>query len=111
MQAQQVLVSATQFIIELNKCITTKTNIQYIYDRMQQMDVWASSALAQSNLLPVIPQSVNCGEDMEYITSQSIRAISRIKLSRCVMNSETKRKKKKKKKSEQNRDERGLHSI
>ncbi|KAL4890223.1 C6 zinc finger domain protein [Aspergillus ambiguus] len=81
MQAQQVLVSATQFIIDLNKCIATRTNFHYIYERMQQLDVWASSALAQSNLLPVIPQAVNCGDDMEYITSQSIRAISRIKLS------------------------------
>lgn len=84
MQAQQVLVSATQFIIDLNKCIATRTNFHYIYERMQQLDAWASSALAQSNLLPVIPQSANCGDDMEYITSQSIRAISRIKLSRCV---------------------------
>ncbi|KAG2416456.1 hypothetical protein HFD88_007671 [Aspergillus terreus] len=81
MQAQQVLVSATQFIIDLNKCIATRTNFHYIYERMQQLDAWASSALAQSNLLPVIPQSANCGDDMEYITSQSIRAISRIKLS------------------------------
>ncbi|KAF9894598.1 hypothetical protein FE257_006486 [Aspergillus nanangensis] len=81
MQSQQVLVSATQFVIDLNKCISSRTNVPFIYERMQQLDVWASSALAQSNLLPVIPQSVNCSDDMEFITSQSIRAISRIKLS------------------------------
>ncbi|KAE8353012.1 C6 zinc finger domain protein [Aspergillus coremiiformis] len=81
MQAQQVLVSATQFIIDLNKCISTRTHIPYIYERMQQLDTWASSTLAQSNLLPIIPPSMNSGDGIEFITAQSIRSISRIKLS------------------------------
>ncbi|KAH8425334.1 uncharacterized protein LDX57_003090 [Aspergillus melleus] len=81
MQAQQVLVSATQYIIDLNKCIATRTNMHYIYERMRQLDAWASSALAQSNLLPIVPQSVNRGGDIEYSIAQSIRAISRIKIS------------------------------
>ncbi|PYI11125.1 C6 zinc finger domain protein [Aspergillus sclerotiicarbonarius CBS 121057] len=80
-QAQQVLVSATQFIIDLNKCLSTKTNMPYIFERMQQLDAWASSALAQSNLLPIVPQSMACGGEIEFTTAQSIRAISRIKLS------------------------------
>lgn len=54
----------------------------YIYERMQQLDTWASSALAQSNLLPIVPPSMNCGDGMEFTTAQSIRSISRIKLSR-----------------------------
>ncbi|OGM41491.1 C6 zinc finger domain protein [Aspergillus bombycis] len=53
----------------------------YIYERMQQLDTWASSALAQSNLLPIVPPSMNCGDGMEFTTAQSIRSISRIKLS------------------------------
>ncbi|KAE8146824.1 C6 zinc finger domain protein [Aspergillus avenaceus] len=81
MQAQQVLVSATQFIIDLNKCLSTRSNMPYIFERMQQLDTWASSALAQSNLLPIVPPSANCGDGMEYTTAQSIRSISRIKLS------------------------------
>lgn len=84
MQAQQVLVSATQYIIDLNKCIATRTNMHYIYERMRQLDAWASSALAQSNLLPIVPQSASHVGDIEYITAQSIRAISRIKISRFV---------------------------
>ncbi|GAT21331.1 C6 zinc finger domain protein [Aspergillus luchuensis] len=80
-QAQQVLVSATQFIIDLNKCLSTRTNMSYIFERMQQLDAWASSVLAQSNLLPILPQSMACGGEMELTTAQSIRAISRIKLS------------------------------
>ncbi|GAB1206561.1 hypothetical protein APSETT445_005251 [Aspergillus pseudonomiae] len=65
MQAQQVLVSATQFVIDLNKCISTRTNMPYIYERMQQLDTWASSALAQSNLLPIVPPSMNCGDEKQ----------------------------------------------
>lgn len=85
MQAQQVLVSATQYIIDLNKCIATRNNMHYIYERMRQLDTWASSALAQSNLLPIVPQTANRGGDIEYATAQSIRAISRIKISRWVI--------------------------
>lgn len=58
--------------------------MQYIYERMQQLDAWASSVLAQSNLLPILPQSMACGGEIELTTAQSIRAISRIKLSRWV---------------------------
>ncbi|KAI9928262.1 hypothetical protein MW887_002295 [Aspergillus wentii] len=75
-QAQQVIVSSTQFIIDLNKCIRTGSNWHYIYERMQQLDAWSKSILAQSNLPPI-----NCGDQTEAITAQSIRAISRIKLS------------------------------
>jgi hypothetical protein len=82
MQAQQVLASATQFVIDLNKCMSTGANMTYIYERMQQLDAWASSAIAQSNLLPMVPQSMGCGDEVEYTTAHSIRAIARIKLSR-----------------------------
>ncbi|GIJ99886.1 hypothetical protein Aspvir_003899 [Aspergillus viridinutans] len=81
MQAQQVLVSATQFVIDLKKCMSTGANMTYIYERMQQLDAWASSAIAQSNLLPMVPQSMGCGDEVEYTTAHSIRAIARIKLS------------------------------
>ena len=56
--------------------------MHYIYERMQQLDAWASSALAQSNLLPIVPQFMACGGATEFTTAQSLRAISRIKLSR-----------------------------
>ncbi|EAW13072.1 uncharacterized protein ACLA_015100 [Aspergillus clavatus NRRL 1] len=78
-QAQQVLVSATQFIIDLNKCISTGTSMHFIYERMQQLDAWASSALAQSNLLPMVP--ISSSDEVEYTTAHSVRAIARIKLS------------------------------
>ncbi|KAL2829970.1 hypothetical protein BDW59DRAFT_28955 [Aspergillus cavernicola] len=79
LQSQQTLVSATQFIIDLKKCLSTRTNFSYIYGRMQQLDSWANTILAQSNLPPLDPRPVN--GVTEHTTAQSIRAISRIKLS------------------------------
>lgn len=81
-QAQQVLVSATQFIGDLNKCIASQSGMYYMFERMQQLDAWTHSVIAQAELLPLLPQTSDFGDHNESITAQSIRAISRIKLSR-----------------------------
>ncbi|CAI7675320.1 unnamed protein product [Penicillium palitans] len=80
-QAQQVLVSATQFIGDLNKCIASQSGMYYMFERMQQLDAWTHSVIAQAELLPLLPQTSDFGDHNESITAQSIRAISRIKLS------------------------------
>ncbi|KAJ5496761.1 hypothetical protein N7463_008748 [Penicillium fimorum] len=80
-QAQQVLVSATQFIGDLNKCISSQSGMYYMFERMQQLDAWTHSVIAQAELLPLLPQRSDFGDHNESITAQSIRAISRIKLS------------------------------
>ncbi|KAJ5424026.1 Transcription factor [Penicillium cf. griseofulvum] len=81
-QAQQVLVSATQFISDLNKCLSSQSGMYYMFERMQQLDAWTHSVIAQAELLPLLPQTSDFGDHNETITAQSIRAISRIKLSR-----------------------------
>jgi hypothetical protein len=82
MQSQQVLVSATQYVIDLKKCISTRADMSYIHERMQHLDAWASNVLARSNL-PLQPSHAIHSEAMtERTTAQGIRAISRIKLSR-----------------------------
>lgn len=81
-QAQQVLVSATQFIGDLNKCLASQSGMYYMFERMQQLDAWTHSVIAQAELLPLLPQTSDFGDHNESITAQSIRAISRIKLSR-----------------------------
>ncbi|OQE10504.1 hypothetical protein PENVUL_c004G09889 [Penicillium vulpinum] len=80
-QAQQVLVSATQFIGDLNKCLSSQSGMYYMFERMQQLDSWTHSVIAQAELLPLMPQTSDFGDHNESITAQSIRAISRIKLS------------------------------
>ncbi|KAL4936864.1 hypothetical protein BDV06DRAFT_227478 [Aspergillus oleicola] len=76
-QSQQILVTATQFVIDLKKCMPTRINMSYIYESMQRLDTWTSTILAQSSL----PASTPDGLVPESATAQSIRAISRIKLS------------------------------
>ncbi|KAJ5152343.1 Transcription factor [Penicillium capsulatum] len=79
-QAQQVLVSATSFIADLNKCLSSQSGMHYMFERMQQLDAWTNSVLAQMDMLPIISQAPDFGDCRETITSQSIRMISRIKL-------------------------------
>ncbi|CAG8269507.1 unnamed protein product [Penicillium olsonii] len=83
-QAQQVLVSATQFIGDLNKCLASQSGMYHMFERMQQLDAWTNSVIAQVELLPLVPQTSDFGDHNESITAQSIRAISRIKLCRFV---------------------------
>lgn len=80
MQSQKVLVSASQFIVELKKCVKSRSNMPYIYERMQQLDVWASSVLEQSELLPVFAQTADHSDQAESETANSIRMITKIKL-------------------------------
>ncbi|KAJ5893527.1 hypothetical protein N7495_005218 [Penicillium taxi] len=77
-QSQQVLVSASQFIADLNKCLVSQSGMHFMFERMQQLDSWTNSVLAQASSLPI---SSEFGNHRESITAQSIRAISRIKLS------------------------------
>ncbi|KAL4821294.1 hypothetical protein BDW67DRAFT_172124 [Aspergillus spinulosporus] len=81
-QSQQLLVAATQFVIDVKKWIPTRTNMPYIIESMQRLDTWASALLAQSSLPPSVAQSGNSNGIPERITAQSIRTIARIKISR-----------------------------
>ncbi|KAJ5101784.1 Transcription factor [Penicillium alfredii] len=80
-QAQQVLVSATQFIDDLNKCLSSQSSMHYLFERMQQLDSWTNSVLSQADLPPITTHESEFGDHHETLTAQSIRAISRIKLS------------------------------
>ncbi|KAL5051834.1 hypothetical protein BDW71DRAFT_1037 [Aspergillus fruticulosus] len=79
-QSQQILVAATQFVIDVKKWIPTRTNMPYIAESMQRLDTWAGALLAQSSLPPSAAQSGNSGVP-EQTTAQSIRTIARIKIS------------------------------
>jgi len=80
-QAQQVLVSATQFISDLNKSLASQSDLHYIFERMQQLDSWTNSVIAQTDMLPLVTPEPDFGDRRETITAQTLREISRIKLS------------------------------
>lgn len=56
----------------------------YISESMQRLDTWSNAILSQSNLPALVSRSVD-GDLPEHTAAQSIRAISRIKLSRFVL--------------------------
>lgn len=74
--------SATQFVIELNRCLKSRSNMPYIYDRMQKLNDWVQSILKKADSSPPIIASPDGSYTSEAIVAQSIRCISRIKLHR-----------------------------
>ncbi|KAJ5636165.1 uncharacterized protein N7484_009478 [Penicillium longicatenatum] len=80
-QAQQVLVSATQFIADLNKSLASQSGLHYMFERMQQLDSWTNSVLAQCEILPITSHAPDFGDCRETITARCIRTMCRIKLS------------------------------
>lgn len=55
-----------------------------IYERVSKLDSWARAALAQSDIHPPANTPPVETYGSEFVTANSIRAISRIKLSRSV---------------------------
>ncbi|EEH22736.2 hypothetical protein PABG_04947 [Paracoccidioides brasiliensis Pb03] len=80
LRTQHALLAATQFVIELNQTLKSKSNMSYVYRRMKELDTWIRPVLEQANAPPPM-SSVGDMNDSEAITAQSIRKISLIKLS------------------------------
>ncbi|KAJ6036953.1 hypothetical protein N7540_001232 [Penicillium herquei] len=64
----------------LNKCLSTQQGLQFLFDRMQHLDSWTNSVLAQAEMGAITSHEPVFGYQ-EIITAQSIRTISKIKLS------------------------------
>ncbi|KAF3483482.1 uncharacterized protein GIQ15_02806 [Arthroderma uncinatum] len=77
-QAQQALVAATQYIIDLNQALRARANLAIIFERMEKLTAWTSSILAQADAQ--LQEPATSPHDIEGVTAQSIRCISRIKL-------------------------------
>ncbi|PGH19464.1 hypothetical protein AJ80_03965 [Polytolypa hystricis UAMH7299] len=78
--AQQGLLSATQYIIDLNQTLKSRGNMQHICERMKKLDTWIRAILAKMDTPPHL-ELADSQHDLEAITAYSIRSISRIKLS------------------------------
>ncbi|KAE8556037.1 hypothetical protein TMatcc_003342 [Talaromyces marneffei ATCC 18224] len=80
LQAQQVLIASNQFAVDLNRCLKSRSNMQWIYDQMKQLDAWTSSLMTQANAPSSVQRSGDMSIASEFDTAESIRAMSRIKL-------------------------------
>jgi hypothetical protein len=81
-QAQQVLVTASQFTIDLNKCLKSRSNMPWIYEQMKQLDAWASTVMLQASTQLSVPPTASPDVDDEFLTARCVRAITKMKLSR-----------------------------
>ncbi|KAJ6099657.1 hypothetical protein N7467_001192 [Penicillium canescens] len=80
-QTQQLLVSATQYITDLDRALSSRTNLNPVFQEMQRLDAWARFILARVDQLPTLAREPDRSDYSEIITAKSIRAMSRIKLS------------------------------
>lgn len=81
LSAQQAILAATQFILDQNKALETKSNISYVYERMEELnsrldpllmraDAWSTD----SSIMPV--------DASEVVVALALKSIARIKLNR-----------------------------
>ncbi|OQD91039.1 hypothetical protein PENANT_c001G03614 [Penicillium antarcticum] len=79
-QTQQLLVSATQYITDLDRAISSRTKLDSVFREMQRLDTWAKSILAQVDRLPTLADEPGKSNYGEITTAKSVRAMSTIKL-------------------------------
>lgn len=82
MKAEQVILTATQFVIELKEILDAGKEVSGIYAKMQQLDSDIAPLIAAVETNPVraaVPMSMYPTEDM---VTKALRGISRIKLNR-----------------------------
>jgi hypothetical protein len=83
-EAQQAILGATQFVIELNRAVEARADMSQIYEKMKKLEILLeplnqraeSWNLPSSNTTPVDPS--------EEVLGRSLRAMAQIKLNRCV---------------------------
>ena len=81
LSAQQTILAATQFIVDQNTALETKSNASYVYEKMQEInskidpllmraDTWSTD----SSTMPV--------DASETVVALALKGIARIKLNR-----------------------------
>ncbi|KAI9815782.1 MAG: hypothetical protein M1827_002178 [Pycnora praestabilis] len=80
LQAQQMIVAATQFIIDLNVALEKRGNLSYVYARMQELESIIEPLIAQADTWSFDTQTSNSVDSSESIVVASLKDIARIKL-------------------------------
>ena len=80
MNSQEILASASQFIVELKSALVTNSDGIYIHERMRQLDEWMSSVLKQTEINAPVVESADPGSQAESMTARNVRSMCQIKL-------------------------------
>lgn len=80
LHAQQVIVSATQFVLDLETGLKTGSGLSNVGDRMLELEALLDPLVNEANQWTLdIPPSISDGE---WIVSQALRGMAKIKLNR-----------------------------
>lgn len=81
LSAQQAILAATQFILDQNKALETKSNISYVYEKMEELNsrldpllMRADAWFTNSSIMPV--------DASEAVVALALKSVARIKLNR-----------------------------
>lgn len=81
MSAQQTILAATQFILEQNKALETKSNNSYVYERMQELNSILDPLLAKADAWSTESSAMPV-DASEAVVALALKSIARIKLNR-----------------------------
>ncbi|WYZ35836.1 hypothetical protein EsH8_X_000483 [Colletotrichum jinshuiense] len=79
-QAQQAILSATQFVIELNKAVKSGSDMTRIYTRMKEMEQYLEPLNAVADSWILQSTTTTPLDPTEEVVSRSLRCMARIKL-------------------------------
>ncbi|KAJ9144977.1 C6 zinc finger domain-containing protein [Pleurostoma richardsiae] len=79
-QAQQAILSATQFVIELNKAVKAEADMCRIYDRMKELELFLEPLNTMADSWDLISTTTSPVDPTEEVLSRSLRCMARIKL-------------------------------
>lgn len=83
-QAQRAIFSATQFVIDLNKAFTNKSDLTPVYQRMRDLEASLELLLHQTSSWQLLSSITSPVDSEEAVVARSLRCMAGIKLNRQV---------------------------
>lgn len=81
-QAQRAIFSATQFVIDLNRAFTNKSDLTPVYQRMRDLEASLEPLLHQTSSWQLLSSITSPVDSEEAVVARSLRCMAGIKLNR-----------------------------
>lgn len=81
-QAQQAILGATEFVIELNKAVESNADMSHIYKRMKDLELFLEPLTSASERWTLTSTTTSPVDQSEEVVARSLRCMARIKLNR-----------------------------
>ncbi|CAK7236571.1 hypothetical protein SCUCBS95973_009652 [Sporothrix curviconia] len=79
-QAQQAILSATEFVVELNRALGSQADMTRIFDRMRELEAFLDGLNSQAESWTLSASTTSPMEPSEEVLSRSLRCMARIKI-------------------------------